>query len=246
MYYLKARSLQSETPVYQRLDGGDSGFFFPDARVAKDYAMSGPYEQAIIDWACSSLMTEGKDVVDIGAHCGIYTLAFANKAHVYAFECSPKTFNYLSANVALRGLDYNVTKHNVALGATTGTTPYYIRDPHDGGGNGICKFSYDVSHNTPFINVPLRTLDSFDLSNIGLIKLDVEGAEQQVLEGAVETLKRNGLPKILFESWRPAQEAHGFPSVSLRESLFSFLESLGYRIVPVSGWDEMFVAEPRV
>lgn len=243
MYYLKTRSFATETPVYQKLEGGSSAFFFPEARVARDYVSTGLYEQSIIDWACSSLMTPGKDVIDVGAHCGIYTTAFASRAHVHAFECSPKSFNYLCANIALQGLDYAVTKHNIALGNTSGTTPYYIRDPHDGGGNGISKFSYDEIKNTPHIDVPLRTLDSFGLTNIGLIKIDVEGAEQKVLEGAVETLTRNGFPKILFESWRPEQEAIGYPATALRESLFSFLQSLHYRIVPVRGWDDMFVAD---
>lgn len=243
MYYLKSKSLLTDTPVYQKLDGEDS-FFFPEHRVAKDYAATGPYEQPIIDWACNSLVPAGKDVIDIGAHCGIYTVALAKKVNrVYSFECSPKTFNYLCANIALRGLDYRVTKYNVALGSSEGTTSYYIRDPNDGGGNGICRFDYDEKRQTESIEVPVRTLDSFGLKNIGFIKIDVEGAEQQVLEGAVETLKANGYPKILFESWRPAQEALGFPAAALRESLFAFIQSLGYRIIPVHGWDEMFVAE---
>ena len=204
----------------------------------------GIYEQPIIDWTCDALVPEGKDVIDIGAHCGIYTVALAKKVdRVHSFECSPKTFNYLCANIALRGLDYKVTKYNVALGSSDGSTPYYIRDPRDGGGNGICKFAYDEEKRTNSIQVPVRTLDSFGLKNIGFIKLDVEGAEQQVLEGAVETLKANGYPKILFESWRPSQESLGLPSVSLRENLFTFIRSLGYAIIPVSGWDEMFVAE---
>jgi FkbM family methyltransferase len=243
MYYLQTRSLNTDTPVYQKLDGGPTSFLFPEARVARDYAASGLYEQSIIDWACSSLMTPGTDVIDIGAHCGIYTTAFARTSHVHAFECSPKSFNYLCANIALQGCDYAVTKHNVALGPTSGTTPYYIRDPKDGGGNGTSKFSYDDTKNTPHIDVPVRTLDSFGLTNIGLIKIDVEGSEQAVLEGAIETLTRNHFPKLLFESWRPEQESLGFPARALRESLFAFLQSLQYRIVPVRGWDDMFVAE---
>lgn len=243
MYYLKTQSVFTETPVYQKLDGGDGAFFFSEARVAKDYATTGLYERDIIEWARDTLVTPGKDVLDIGAHYGIYAVELAKKAHVHAFECSPKSFNYLCANIALRDLHTKITRYNVALGNETGTTSYYVRDPKDGGGNGIVKFDYDVQRNTPAISVPLRTLDSFGLTNIGFIKLDVEGAEQQVLEGGVETLRQNGYPKILFESWRPAQESLGFSAVSLRASLFTFLESLGYRIVPINGWDEMFIAE---
>lgn len=243
MYYLKTQSVFTETPVYQKLEEDDDTFFFSEARVAKDYATTGLYERDIIRWACDTFVTPEKDVLDIGAHYGIYTVEMAKKTHVYAFECSPKSFNYLGANIALRDLHDKVTTYRVALGNQPGETAYYVRDPKDGGGNGVVPFDYDRVRATPTIRVPMRTLDSFALSNIGFIKLDVEGAEQQVLEGAVETLRRNGYPKILFESWRPAQETLGFPSIALRESLFGFLTSLGYRIVPVRGWDEMFLAE---
>lgn len=244
MYYLKTESLFTDTPVYQRLDGGDGTFLFAESRVAKDYAMTGLYERVIIRWVCETFVQPGKAVLDIGAHHGIYTVDMAKKAdHVHAFECSPKSFNYLCANLALRDLHTKVTPYRVALGATSGETSYYVRDPGDGGGNGIVQFDYDRQRDTPAITVPMKTLDSFGLTNIGFIKLDVEGAEQQVLEGGVETLRRNGYPKILFESWRPAQEKLGFPAVALRESLFTFLESIGYRIIPVTGWDDMFLAE---
>jgi FkbM family methyltransferase len=243
MYYLKTRSLGTDTPIYQKLEGGDDTFFFPEARVAKDYAMTGLYEQSIIQWACDTFVHPGKDVLDIGAHCGIYTVEMAKKTHVHAFECSPRSFTYLCANLALRNIQSNVTPYRVALGNAVGRASYYVRDPKDGGGNGIIPFDYDRQRSTPTISVPMATLDSFELSNIGFIKLDVEGAEQQVLEGGVETLRRNGYPKILFESWRPAQETLGFSAIALRTSLFAFLESLGYHIVPVQGWDEMFLAE---
>ena len=243
MYYLKTESFHTETPVYQKLEGGDNTFFFADARVAKDYATTGLYERNVIRWTCDNLLPSGKAFVDIGAHHGIYTVEMAKKGHVHAFECSPKSFNYLCANLALRDLHYQVTPHNVALGPTAGTTPYYIRDPKDGGGNGVCSFDYDTQRQTPSIQVPMQTLDSFGLTNIGFIKIDVEGYELQVLQGAEETLKRNGYPKILFESWRPAQEALGFPSVALRTSLFEWLRSRGYQIIPINGWDDIFLAE---
>jgi hypothetical protein len=74
--------------------------------------------------------------------------------------------------------------------------------------------------------------------------MDVEGFEAKVLLGARETLKRNGYPRILFESWRPAREAEGLPASKLRTELFDTLYAVGYkRITPITGWDEMFIAE---
>lgn len=238
MYYFKEGSLQTVDPVFLRLRS--DCMVFPESNVARDFAMRGAYEQSIIDWA-KTLIDPSKLFLDIGAHVGTYSLGFANAcAGVHSFECSPKTFNYLCANIALRGLDYKITPHRTALGDTTGTIPYYIRSP-DGGGNSCIDFK---DRECPSVPVPVTTLDSFGFANIGLIKMDVEGFEARVLEGAKETLKANGYPRILFESWREGREAEGLPASRLRTELFETFRRVGYsRITPIRGWDEMFIAE---
>jgi hypothetical protein len=98
---------------------------------------------------------------------------------------------------------------------------------------------------TPTWMVDVKTLDSFSFRNVGMIKIDVEGFEKNVLQGAQETLKANGYPRIFFESWVPEREAEGFPSKSLRAELFEYIESTGYTVIPVRGYSEMFIAEYR-
>jgi FkbM family methyltransferase len=242
MYYCGVESFHTDEPVYQRLKGGKDHYFFVEARVAKDYVTTGLYERSIINWAIENFVKGDKACIDIGAHMGHYTMNMARKAkHVYAFECSPKSFNYLCANIALQDLHYSVTKYNVALSNKEGTADYYIRDKLDGGSNGISKFNMDENNNTPHIEVPTITLDSFGLKNIGFIKIDVEGHEKEVLEGAVNTLKNNNYPPFIFESWIPTDESL-IPKKQLREELFSYIRSLGYIIHPVSGWPEEFLA----
>ena len=245
MFYVKTESFHTENPVYQKIPGGDGTFFFGESRVAKDYATSGLYERSIIDWASAVFPREDKACIDVGAHMGMYTVELAKKAkHVYGFECSPRSFNYYCANLALRDLNYNVTKYNVALGspeeAAAKTIKYLIRDPLDGGGNGCSKFDSDAT-NVPSIDVPITTLDSYGLTNINFIKIDVEGHEKNVLQGAVKTIEENDYPKILFESW--PERCTQYPAKELREKLFEFIHSLEYKIMPVKGWDDMFLAE---
>jgi FkbM family methyltransferase len=246
MYYCRVESFNTEKPVYEKLEGGKDYYFFVESRVAKDYVTTGLYEKSIINWVMDNFVKEDKACLDIGAHMGHYTMNMARKAkRVYAFECSPKSFNYLCANIALQDLNYTVDKFNVALSNKEGTAKYYIRDKGDGGANGIAKFSLDDTKNTPYVEVPTKTLDSFGLKNIGFIKMDVEGHEKEVLEGAVNTLKENDYPPFIFESWIPTNDDSDIPRRKLREELFEYIRSLGYEIIPVSGWPEEFLAVYR-
>jgi FkbM family methyltransferase len=239
MYLCKVKSIDSEDPVYQRLPGGKDHFFIPEARVAKEYVRYGLFEGPIIDWVLSNFVKETEACVDIGAHVGHYTVNLAHKAsRVYAFECSPKSFNYLCANIALQNLDYKVDKFNVALSNETGTARFFIRDPLDGGSNGITQYRDDVALGRASVEVPTRTLDSFGLKNVGFLKIDVENHEKEVLEGAVQTLQENGYPPFLFESWRPDGNEQELSKEQVRKELFLFIESLGYRIQPLDNWME--------
>ncbi len=244
MYLIQESSYHSDRPIYQKVNDDTTPLMFiPEARVAKDYFNTGYYEKSIVNWAIHNIVKEDMNVIDIGAHIGWYSIHLAKKAkHVYSFECSPKSFNYLCANIALNKLDYNITKYNIALSNKKTTTKYYIRDPLDGGGNGICKLQKDDTNNTPHIDVYTDTLDSFNLNNIGFIKIDVEGHELEVLMGATETLKRNNYPQILFESWSPENSDNILEKTKLRTDLFNYIKSIGYRILPIVEWPEMFLA----
>ena len=246
MYLIETESCNSADPLYTKLRSNSNTLFIPEARVAVDYFRTGLYERGYINWAFDNYAKEEKEIIDIGAHIGMYTTKFAAKVkQVHSFECSPKSFNYLCANIALQQQDYKVTKYNVALSDKEGHTKYYIRDPNDGGGNGISCFNSDISNNVASIDVPVKTLDSYGLTNINFVKIDVEGHEEFVLRGAVKTLEENNYPVVLFESWPECCEPR-VPAKQLRASLFNFLESLEYKIIQVrGGTDDMFLAERK-
>jgi hypothetical protein len=80
--------------------------------------------------------------------------------------------------------------------------------------------------------IEIRTLDSFQLDNVGFIKMDIEGNELDCLKGSVETIKRSGNPTIIFESNTPNNP-----------ELFNYIvKELGYRSVfPITGVNNMFI-----
>jgi FkbM family methyltransferase len=201
-------------------------------------------ERPLIYWAIDNFASKDKNFVDIGAHLGIYSWTFAKYSnHVFSFECNPRTFCYLAANVALHDVVDNVTLFNNALGNKEDTLDYIIRGL-EGGENGfVIKNADDSEYKKKQIKV--SKLDSFNLTNIGLIKIDVEGFEKEVLEGAIETLKNNNYPPIIFESWSVAR-TDVVNVKELRYNLFSYFNSIGYEICEIQGgYGEIYLATKK-
>ena len=186
-YFRLARALRAARPSLRRYsaktrygrmtcDIGEPGCF-PLIKYGH-YPHWAPDEAAI---AGLSLPDESV-VVDIGANIGAMAKIFARRAKVvHAFEPSPRALEYLRMNA-----DENVIVHAVALSDHAGVGLFEERESLD-----------RSSLSDHGIEVPVRTLDSFDLKP-DLIKIDVEGFEPEVLRGARETLRRS--PILLFEA----------------------------------------------
>lgn len=163
--------------------------------------------------------------IDVGANIGLSTLAFAGTApngRVLAFEASPRAFKFLEQNVRDNGFA-NVECIQCALSNREGTLRFY-EDPEFLAGSRIQDVASDPHR--PSLEVASRTLDSElskrDLQRLDILKVDVEGYEQEVLEGAVETIKRfRPLCVIEFNSYALAYERHIAPW-----TLMAHLESI--------------------
>ena len=202
------------------------------------YVKNGLFESWLIEWS-KQLCDSSKIFLDIGAHTGTYALSLSSHCKsVMAFEPQRHTYYALCGSVALSGLA-NVECLQVALGsqeqANIGTQVLEVCS-FDGGGSSLCLAKNMCDRKFREELVQVKTLDSYDIQNIGFVKLDVEGNELNVLKGAKETLIRSGRPKILFES-----------NEGIDEELFEYIKSdmgLGYRaIVAIRGVGNMFLAE---
>ena len=242
MYYLAEGSADSKEPVFTQLApsvGGRKTLFFPERGIAKWFYEAGIAEKNVIE---SGAMFGNPDKIflDIGAHVGTYAWSLAPKfKHTYAFECNPKVFCYLAANIALQDMADKITPVLVGLGDEAKKVPLIVRS-EDGGGNGVKKLKEGEIGTGP--DVMIRSLDSFWLSNIGFIKMDVEGFEKEVLIGAKETLRASEYPPILFESWGAWKEKEGVPAMQIRTELFETLIGMGYQIESVEGAQDTFLA----
>lgn len=164
-------------------------------------------------------------IYDVGANIGTHTLALAktncDRVHVRAFEPQSKVFYMLCGSIALNGLG-NVHCHNYAVGNKNFefikiNVPSYSEN-HNYGGFEIKKIEKsDNEHmKKPFIeDVQLMRLDSFN-EIVDLLKIDVEGMEEDVLAGAIS----------IFENSNPICFVEYFKSNS--NNIFDFFRERGY------------------
>ena len=143
----------------------------------------------------SNLVKKNQNSIDIGANLGLFTFFMSRASkHVFAFEPNPYPLENLKDLV-----DSNVTVLPIALGNNDG--PVEIKIPHHRKGwssNGASLASKEINDGK-IINIQCRKLDSLNIENIGLIKIDVEGFEIEVIRGAKDTILKNK-PVMIIEN----------------------------------------------
>jgi FkbM family methyltransferase len=166
------------------------------------------------------LMKDSGALVDVGANVGIYSaIALQRRRWVAAFEPVPEEAARLHRMIGTRGI-----VHQVALSDRCGKAILHVPyAEHAGAVTTRSSLEANVHTDLPHrdIEVEVATLDSFGLSEIAFIKIDVEGHELSVLRGAVETINRSR-PNLLVEV-EESRVPGSFQAVS------DFLVSLDYR-----------------
>lgn len=133
-------------------------------------------------------------VLDIGANIGNHTLYYINECNakcVYAFEPVSSIFKILKKNIMLNHLEDRVTLYNIAAGSSLTNASISHYDEKNIGGTTIQEKT-----NGEIKVFPIDILKIY--KRIGLIKIDVEGFEIDVLKGIKETIMRN-MPFIMIE-----------------------------------------------
>lgn len=152
---------------------------------------------------------------------------------VDAFEPTPETANYLHRNIVQNEVSANVVEHAVALGNRE--QKVHMGGPLTDPGSFQVQEGGDIS---------MQTLDSFNFLRVDLIKIDVEGYEPEVLEGA-RTLIREKQPIIFFELNLPVLRKHGKgPLKRIEESLKGYTFYVDNKKVSRL-WQEALKREPK-
>jgi FkbM family methyltransferase len=174
----------------------------------------------------------GDRVVEVGASFGLYALAFAGRAgsegHVTAFEPDPQSASALKANIRVNGWQTRISLVRAAVGAANGEIRFAAARGMES------RIATRNDSNQDVITVPIVTLDSaIGDGRLDLLKIDVEGFEEQVLRGARTILtSANRRPRaILIEVHPFAWSDAGTTSASL----LGLLGECGFEVENMAG-----------
>lgn len=205
--------------------GVDVGIDTVSLRVPERFRghYAGGYERRAVDWLGAHLRPGGI-AVDVGAHIGYLALVMARAVgpagSVIAVEPAPENLTYLRANVARNGAR-NVAVIAAGAGAASDTRELHLTGSSDSHG----FYDHPLTPTVASTTVEQVRLDDL-VARADVIKIDVEGAELEVLAGMTRLLEAPHPPALLVE-WMPAcQRRAGHTPRELPDAL----RSAGYRL----------------
>ena len=159
-----------------------------------------------------TLIKPGTVVIDVGAHVGYYTLLAARAVgptgKVFAFEPDESNYSLLIKNIEINGYT-NVVAVKQAVSNYVGYSTLELSPWH----SGIHHIDYSGRKQSNSVQVETTTIDTFlgnhEIPGIGLVKIDVEGSEQRVLDGMSQLLENAGELNVILEYHPPLLERAG-------------------------------------
>lgn len=213
LYFLIYNKLKPKGVVLMNIEGNKMYVNADDRGIAPMLLMDGVMEKYETE-LFKKMIKEGMVVVDIGANIGYFTLIAAKlvgkSGIVYAFEPEPTTYELLCRNIELNNYT-NIVSIQKAVSNKQGKIGFWV----DKAGIAISSIAKDnvlafsrapvdgLSEEPISIEIETITLDEFfkNLSNkIDFIKIDTQGAEGLIIDGAETVLRGNNL-KIAMEFW---------------------------------------------
>ena len=235
------------TPLVVPVAGGSHMLVRTEDYVGRMLALTGVWEPQVTA-AFRALLARGDVCVDVGANIGYFTLLASRLVgpggRVYALEPSPASYDRLWANLELNHAD-NVNALPVAASNTAEPTAVlYEGPPSNPGGASLqeSRVGDAVSH------VETARLDSLvddaDIARLRLVKIDVEGAELDVLAGMTGLFERGALPAVVLEV-SPEWSGEDMPRAVLDFAAHHDLVAYELPRVPPFEWHERTAFAPR-
>lgn len=187
-----------------------------------------------LTWVLENIIQHRSNPIclDIGANIGLTSLLmdqFIAGGHIFSFEPHPKTYGQLERNITSNQLGLNEIKtFSLGLGKEKGELLFRDVDQFNTGNSILLEGSLaSKAQNVTTVNI--ERLDDMTLTapdqRVDLMKIDVEGFELNVLDGAPDILKRTDVVLLEFNHWCLTSLARVFPEDAL-EYLFDAFEAV--------------------
>lgn len=187
-------------------------------------AWEGTYEQTM-QQLFVKFLKRGTIVFDVGANYGFYAmLAAGEDAEVFAFEPDKENAEALARHADMNGLAFHI--HIVSSAVYSYTGNIALEPPDMAGSHGNSHTRPQESETVNAMHVPCTTLDNFIQTNPqpNLVKMDVEGAESEVLKGAAHGQRPRRTAKVIFNQiiYAFARSVAKWPNVWLQSHWHRF------------------------
>lgn len=170
-------------------------------------------------------------VLDIGAHIGLTAVLFGqkvgSKGRVFSFEPTPISFNVLKETIRINKLENVISPVNSPVTDKSGKVNFYISNTAVDVANSLV--AWEKGKELHGITLNATSVDDFvrkqKIAKVDFMKIDAEGVEYKVLNGAKETLKTHR-PLVILALHPTAIITNGD---SLKE-IYTFVKDIGYKI----------------
>lgn len=149
------------------------------------------------------LLKPGDRVIEVGANVGYYTLIMGAligpSGRLDAFEANPQMARLLRRSASCSGRGGSVTVHEQIVADRSGVMQLYVSDRNGGAGN-LVEHGWNIGDDTHVVECEAVRLDDlFEGQTIDFIRIDTEGAELLILNGALGLLRRSASIKLCIE-----------------------------------------------
>lgn len=203
--YLKKKAMSNDFPL----------LIFSNDSMGAYIMLNGIAEKELLDIILNSLDFDTKNIncVDVGANIGNHSVYLSSHfKHIFSFEPQKKVYDVLKLNISGK----NISIFNYGLSEFDKIVELKIPKKRRGTASYVNRFLKDFN----IEKIILKKFDSHHKLEFGFLKIDVEGAEFEVLKGMEESISKN-LPVIAFEFTKPSNE-------NSTSQILDFLKNLGY------------------
>ena len=189
------------------------------------------HESALLEKMFSNII-DGDVIYDIGANIGVISLLLAGhpsteNSVIQSFEPESKNYNQLKKNIMLNDMSKSIIPHQLALGIEKGTIDLFVRGHAGEGRHSIAESK--GSTGTVSVNIESCSVFAESSGTIpDLVKIDVEGAEGQVLAGMENMMNQHNKPRDIFLEIHNKGDKDMMPDG--QTNIDSWLISRGYRL----------------